>query len=61
MRHRLLARFFHVSHNTQILGIQFAYLMIKFFLTKIVLIFLNKKIKKLKKLIMKKKWKKNIL
>jgi hypothetical protein len=29
MRHKMLARFFHVSHITQMLGIKYAYLMIK--------------------------------
>jgi len=31
MRHRMLARFFHVSHNIQMSGIKYAYLMINFF------------------------------
>ncbi len=49
----MLARFFRVSHNTQMLGIKYAYnLMIMFFDKDS---FELEKIKKLKELIMKKK------
>ncbi len=45
----MLVKSFHVSLNTQMLGIKYAYLMIYIFLTKIVLnLFKILKIKKLK-------------
>ncbi len=48
----MLVRFFRVSHNTQMLGIKYAYLMIMFFDKDS---FKLGKIKKLKELILKKK------
>ncbi len=59
--HRMLARFFCVSRNTQNIGHKI-YIFNDKQLTKLVLNFFNqKKIKKLKFLIMKKKQKKNNL